>query len=764
MPLIEGSLSCDINYNTPTRLTLEKWKGATVSCSPPQSLPRWPDDDELMTSDDATRRIWVRPSVFFSIDAVTCNCDKMDRNGVSLRQQERVPEAILQLLGSKNLDEALKKIERLHQYANVNVELNAEICKMESQNQTLRMRCQDAECRTQELTNEIADLSGILEEAEIQLHTSLLEVQKAHAREFESMRAELHWELERTKQIAAEEIMHYSKQLSLAQSGLSMAFHDLKSNTPDCRQPPAKNKCSSRILRLSELSISCEESIKLPAVDATILEDKEHSIAIHTAPVLNVMALVESDFIASDQLKTQHSNDSEIKNSKADESVERKCSEVNQLQIKVQSISDEYQRLSDENSQLRHQILEHAQVVDKRKRVAVKKCFEKAISRFQNMALSMALEKWQQETRQSVIMKNVVRQMSNMAVSKSFETWCKAVYETKHAKVNESVERKCSEVNQLQIKVQSISDEYQRLSDENSQLRHQILEHAQVVDKRKRVAVKKCFEKAISRFQNMALSMALEKWQQETRQSVIMKNVVRQMSNMAVSKSFETWCKAVYETKHAKVNESLEKKSAELDLQHAIIVQMSEELTQTKFLFQQLQETLRHSSDPVSRGLCQDITATDDASENDGIQRHCLSETGTLASNEIQEKMNSLTKQLQDLTSEIVIKDETIASLEARNSSQTSTIISMETNSLKHRQKEDALEKEVALGAAHSSMLFKELRDTRDKLNVSSAEKNQLQEQQSGFIKQLDGASGSIEALWIEREMDLEVHLIALKI
>jgi hypothetical protein len=88
----------------------------------------------------------------------------------------------------------------------------------------------------------------------------------------------------------------------------------------------------------------------------------------------------------------------------------------------------------------------------------------------------------------------------------------------------------------------------------------------------------------------------------------------------------------------------------------------------------------------------------------------------------------------------------------------------METNILKHRQKEDALEKEVALGAAHSSMLFKELRDTRDKLNVSSAEKNQLQEQQSGFIKQLDGASGSIEALWKEREMDLEVHLIALKI
>jgi uncharacterized coiled-coil protein SlyX len=208
----------------------------------------------------------------------------------------------------------------------------------------------------------------------------------------------------------------------------------------------------------------------------------------------------------------------------------------------------------------------------------------------------------------------------------------------------------------------------------------------------------------------------------------------------------------------------LEKKSAELDLQHATIIQMSEELTQTKFLFQQLQETLRHSSGPVSRGLCQDITATDDASENDGIQRNCLSETGTLASNEIQEKMNSLTKQLQDLTSEVVIKDETIASLEARNSSQTSTIISMETNILKHRQKEDALEKEVALGAAHSSMLFKELRDTRDKLNVSSAEKNQLQEQQSGFIKQLDGASGSIEALWKEREMDLEVHLIALKI
>jgi hypothetical protein len=581
--------------------------------------------------------------MFFSpIDIATCNCDNMDRNGVSLRQQERVPEAILQLLGSKNLDETLKKIERLHQYANVNVELNAENCKLESQNQTLRMRCQDAECRIQELTNEIADLSGILEEAEIQLHTSLLEEQKAHAREFESMRAELHWELERTKQIAADEIMHYSKQLSLAQSGLSMALLELKSKTSDCKTSTAKNKCSSRILRLSELSIICKESIKLPAVDATILEDKEHSIAIHAAPVLNVMALGESDSIASDHPKTQHS---------------------------IQKSKDE-----------------------------------------------------------------------------------------------ETVERECSEVNQLQIKVQSISDEYRRLSDENSQLRHQLLEHAQVVDKRKRVAVKKCFEKAISRFQNMALSMALEKWQQDTRQSVIMKNVVRQMSTIAVSKSFETWCKAVYETKVAKVNESLEKKSAESDLQHATIVQISEELAKTKFMCQQLQETLRHSSDSVSRGLYQDITATGNASENDGIQKHCLGQTGTLANDEIQEKMNSLTKQLQDLTSEIVVKDETIASLEARNSSQTSTIISMETDILKHRQKEDALEKEVALSAAHSSMLYKELRDTRDKLDVSSAEKNQLQEQQSGFIKQLDGTSGSIEALWKEREMDLEVHSIALKI
>jgi chromosome segregation ATPase len=117
-----------------------------------------------------------------------------------------------------------------------------------------------------------------------------------------------------------------------------------------------------------------------------------------------------------------------------------------------------------------------------------------------------------------------------------------------------------------------------------------------------------------------------------------------------------------------------------------------------------------------------------------------------------------LKQQLGDSASQIAVKDKNILSLEERIQSQSNITSALESSIAQLRQKYDALEKEVALSAAHSSMLFKELQETRSKLSFSSEKVSELQEQHSGMIERVDGTAGSIQALWKEREADMEVR------
>jgi chromosome segregation ATPase len=116
-----------------------------------------------------------------------------------------------------------------------------------------------------------------------------------------------------------------------------------------------------------------------------------------------------------------------------------------------------------------------------------------------------------------------------------------------------------------------------------------------------------------------------------------------------------------------------------------------------------------------------------------------------------------LKQQLSDATGELALKNESLSSLEKRIEAQNRDIDSLESCISKHQETQNALEKEVALSAVHSSMLFRELKEARSKLVLTSEEALKFQQQHSDLLKKVDGTSGSIQALWKEREFDLEV-------
>jgi chromosome segregation ATPase len=323
-----------------------------------------------------------------------------------------------------------------------------------------------------------------------------------------------------------------------------------------------------------------------------------------------------------------------------------------------------------------------------------------------------------------------------------------------------------------------------KIDELHSQLHKTVSERQQLVDENHRLNLtlstrlrtqemyeNHLLKKIVRTIQNTAVYRAWTKWKNEARKSSFMKRIARRMLNASAARSFQKWNQVSQESKFNKMEDELGRKTKEVEALEFKITNMTGQLAIRNEQLQKIHESHQEASDLRGQVTLLKQQASLEK-ENYDLRVHTAvlqnQMQGAVAQKDaddfrlhevidLQAQVSLMKTRLDDLAGQVVLKDEILATLEQRNQTQLSTIIELESTILVGRQKFNALEKEVALGAAHSSMLFKELKETRSKLNLSSEQNLQLQEKQSGLIRRLDGTSGSIQALWRERESDLEV-------
>ena len=321
----------------------------------------------------------------------------------------------------------------------------------------------------------------------------------------------------------------------------------------------------------------------------------------------------------------------------------------------------------------------------------------------------------------------------------------------------------------------------------HSQLQKMVLERQQLVDENHRLNLtlssrlktqetyeKHLLKKVVRTIQNTTVCRAWAKWKNEARKSSFMKRITRRMLNACTARSFQKWNQVSQESKFSKMEDELGRKTKEVEVLEFKITNMTGQLAIKNEQFQKLHESHQEAEDLRGQVTMLKQLASFEK-ENCDLRVHTAvlqnQMQGAAAQKDaddsrlhevidLQAQVSLMKTRLDDVAGQVALKDEMLSKLEQRNQTQLSTIMELESTILVGRQKFNALEKEVALGAAHSSMLFKELKETRSKLNLSSEQNLHLQEKQTGLIRRLDGTSGSIQALWRERESDLEVCLI----
>ena len=454
----------------------------------------------------------------------------------------------------------------------------------------------------------------------------------AHAHHYESLHAELLWEIQQTKQIAAEEIINASK-LSSAQNE---AFGDKKpKGKVDGTIILSLKSQDSRILRLSEIA---EEPGPVEHERVGSLTGKIH-LYIEEIRQLKLRLLENEEF-------------KELSQSAYFDKLEISKKKVDELHSQLQKMVLERQQLVDENHRLNLTLSSRLRTQE----TYEKHLLKKVVRTIQNTTVYRAWAKWKNEARKSSFMKRIARRMLNACTARSFQKWNQVSQESKFSKMEDELGRKTKEVEVLEFKITNMTGQ---LAIKNEQ-----------------------FQK-------------LHESQQEAEDLRGQVTLLKQLA-------------------------SFEKENCDLRVHTAVL-----------------------------QNQMQGAAAQKDA---DDSRLHEVVD--------LQAQVSLMKTRLDDVAGQVALKDEMLSKLEQRNQTQLSTIMELESTILVGRQKFNALEKEVALGAAHSSMLFKELKETRSKLNLSSEQNLHLQEKQTGLIRRLDGTSGSIQALWRERESDLEVCFI----
>jgi hypothetical protein len=592
--------------------------------------------------------------------------------------QGAVHESILKLLGSSNLTDTINKIAILKHNSQL-------FDQLKSQNDTLMSHMADlavkhkessqkleiAEAKIDDLKHEVADLETVLEEADIQLSINRVTLQDsklAHFKEYESMRADLLWEIEQTKKIAAEEILNCSKQLSLGQSA---SFEHEKLFPQTGTHKTATKTGTTRILRLNQILSSATDSVKLPLVDDSILSfDNQLSNQLPTKSqgidLLNIR-LLECER-AKDSLQLKCNETAEL--------LEQKSEKVAQMETRVQIILAEQQRLSNENCLLNKMHLEFSsqrESFHRWQKSTVSNLLGKACHRFKRTSLTTAWAKWRHEIRKSSIVQRVLGHMLNSTLSRSIQKWRQVVQESKYNGIKGNYVQKCKGIELLQKMIDSKF---------------------------------KC----------------------------------------AVLKSFGSWRKYMQDLNLSKISGLLDEKCRIVELLQFKVSNMTEDMKRQKEHFQQLQESVLETK--VVNGFM-NLEEYEAATK----KLACFEKENA----ELRVHIELVNSQMDGVVAQLAAKDMSLSTFEERIQSKSSAIILLESTISEQRQKHDSLEKEVALGAAHSSLLFKELKETRSKLTLSSEENFQLQEQHLGMVQRLDGTSGSIKTLWTERESDMEV-------
>jgi hypothetical protein len=553
--------------------------------------------------------------------------------------QDMLPESIRSLLGANDVGDLLNKIQLLKRDADraallqtQNTALLSLASELGVQNEQLSIKCQAAESKIQDLTCAVEDLETVLEETETQFDITRKfheESEMAHAKHYESMHAELLWEIQQTKQIAAEEIINASK---LGSAGNESFLDKRQKEKVDGTIILSLKSQDARILRLREIAM---EPGPLEHERVGALTGKMH-LYVEEIHQLQLRLLEYEKF-------------KELSQSAYFDKLEISEKKIDELHSQLHKTVSERQQLVDENHRLNLTLSTRLRTQEMYKNHLLKKI----VRAIQNTAVYRAWTKWKNEARKSSFMKQMARRMLNASAARSFQKWNQVSQESKFNKMEDELGRKTKENEALEFKITNMTGQ---LAIRNEQLQKMHESHQEASDLRGQVTL-------------------------------------------------------------LKQQASLEKEKYDLRVHTAVL-----------------------------QNQMQGAMAQKDA---DDFRLHEVID--------LQAQVSLMKTRLDDLAGQVVLKDEILATLEQRNQTQLSTIIELESTILVGRQKFNALEKEVALGAAHSSMLFKELKETRSKLNLSSEQNLHLQEKQSGLIRRLDGTSGSIQALWRERESDLEV-------
>jgi hypothetical protein len=553
--------------------------------------------------------------------------------------QDMLPESIRSLLGANDVGDLLNKIQLLKRDADraallqtQNTALLSLASELGEQNEQLSVQCQAAESKIQDLTCDVEDLETVLEETETQFDITRKfheESEMAHAKHYESMHAELLWEIQQTKQIAAEEIINASK---LGSAGNEAFLDKRQKEKVDGTIILSLKSQDARILRLSEIAM---ESGPLEHERVGALTGKIH-LYVEEIRQLQLRLLENEKFKELSQ--SAYLDKLEISEKKIDE-----------LHSQLHKTVSERQQLVDENHRLNLTLSTRLRTQEMYENQLLKKI----VRTIQNTAVYRAWTKWKNEAKKSSFMKRIAKRMLNASAVRSFQKWNQVSQESKFNKMEDELRRKTKENEALEFKITNMTGQ---LAIRNEQLQKIHESHQEAPDLRGQVTL-------------------------------------------------------------LKQQASLEKENYDLRVHTAVL-----------------------------QNQMQGAVAQKDA---DAFRLHEVID--------LQAQVSLMKTRLDDLAGQVVLKDEILATLEQRNQTQLSTIIELESTISVSRQKFNALEKEVALGAAHSSMLFKELKETRSKLSLSSEQNLHLQEKQSGLIRRLDGTSGSIQALWRERESDLEV-------
>jgi hypothetical protein len=463
----------------------------------------------------------------------------------------------------------------------------------------------------------------------------------------------------------------------------------------------------------------------------------------------------------------------ELKCVHSTELLAQKCTENDQLQSRIEHMIAEHDRLSKENARLNKTHMESGHQTERfhrRQELTVKNLMGKAISRLQHSALDMAWTKWKDETRKSNLIRSVVKRMLKTNASRSFHKWSQVVQESKFSKYQTDLAQKSRDVDQL-IQEHGL---FKEMTKSESSRTSKILEENAIEINELRVEIKNL---SAELFKEKELQKTFVKRLNESFFSNLVQKVLTCKLKFISLKAFEGWRKVLHNSKLSKIAECVDQKSRETEQLHVQVRNMSGELMAKKEQFRKLHESFLETK--VATGTNVEVGDVADKKlatfekENTELRRHAAllqSHIDDVVSPKdsdstvIQEilhfrgQITLLKERLDDSDRQLVAKDSALSASEERIQTQSSAIISLESLVLEQQRKHSALEKEIALGAAHCSLLFKELKETRSKLTSASEELFRLQEQHFGIVERLDGTSGSIQALWKERESELEVR------